>query len=376
MFDWISDAIDWIGDGISSLWDNTIGSAVDTITDAIWDVMFEWLFNLIYGAVADLFEFINASTSSIFALSWVQSFIALFHSLAWMLFVCGLIVAVFDTAIAYESGQANIKNTCLNVLKGFMAASLVTVVPQRLYSFCVNLQGTFSSDLLGNFISGTTTTVADSGLTVIMALAMDVSLFSLFFIILFGYCTVKVVFSNIKRGGIMLCQIAVGSLYLFGVPRGYTDGFYSWCNIDVKIHHLMMLLSTIPDFEILALDSCECFDTNKMYVKKRLQTEQNEAVRKLLQADYDFLDEIQVEMSSARQFMFAVRFRREKDEQIFSTLNRVDKAISEHGFTARRMSKSDIKRMLALYFGTSISGEEIPDIEGENEFNLEGLHEN
>ena len=36
------------------------------------------------------------------------------------------------------------------------------------------------------------------------------------------------------------------------------------------------------------------------------------------------------------------------------------------------MAKSDIKRMLALYFGTSIAGEEIPDIEGENEFNLEG----
>mgnify|MGYP001224068829 FL=1 len=245
MFDWISDAIDWIGDGISSLWDNTIGSAVDTITDAIWDVMFEWLFNLIYGAVADLFEFINASTSSIFALSWVQSFIALFHSLAWMLFVCGLIVAVFDTAIAYESGQANIKNTCLNVLKGFMAASLVTVVPQRLYSFCVNLQGTFSSDLLGNFISGTTTTVADSGLTVIMALAMDVSLFSLFFIILFGYCTVKVVFSNIKRGGIMLCQIAVGSLYMFGVPRGYTDGFYSWCKQVIATCLTTFLQTTI-----------------------------------------------------------------------------------------------------------------------------------
>ena len=245
MFDWISDAIDWIGDGISSLWDNTIGSAVDTITDAIWDVMFEWLFNLIYGAIADLFEFINASTSSIFALSWVQSFIALFHSLAWMLFVCGLIVAVFDTAIAYESGQANIKNTCLNVLKGFMAASLVTVVPQRLYSFCVNLQGTFSSDLLGNFISGTTTTVADSGLTVIMALAMDVSLFSLFFIILFGYCTVKVVFSNIKRGGIMLCQIAVGSLYLFGIPRGYTDGFYSWCKQVIATCLTAFLQTTI-----------------------------------------------------------------------------------------------------------------------------------
>lgn len=145
----------------------------------------------------------------------------------------------------------------------------------------------------------------------------------------------------------------------------------SAANIDVKIHHLMMLLSTIPDLEILALDSCECFDSNKMYVKKRLQTEQNEAVRKLLQEDFDFLDEIQLEMSSARQFVFALRFKREKDEQIFNIINRVDKAIAEHGFSARRMSRSEIKRMLALYFGTSISGEEISDIEGSENFDLE-----
>ena len=140
----------------------------------------------------------------------------------------------------------------------------------------------------------------------------------------------------------------------------------SAANIDTKIRHLMTLLSTVPDLEIIALDSCECFDSNKIYVKNRLQNEQNEGVRKLLEADYSFLDEIQAEMSSARQFMFAIRFRREKDERIFNVINRVDKAISEHGFSARRMSKSEIKRMLALYFGTSISGEEIPDIEGEN----------
>ena len=140
----------------------------------------------------------------------------------------------------------------------------------------------------------------------------------------------------------------------------------SAANIDTKIRHLMTLLSTVPDLEIIALDSCECFDSNKIYVKNRLQNEQNEGVRKLLEADYSFLDEIQSEMSSARQFMFVIRFRREKDEQIFNVINRVDKAITEHGFVARRMTKSEIKRMLALYFGTSISGEEIPDIEGEN----------
>ena len=245
MFDWIGDAIDWIGDGISSLWDNTIGGVTDAIGDWIWEAMFEWLFNLIYGAIADLFEFINSTTSDVFAMSWVQAFLGLFQSLAWMLFVCGLVVAVFDTAIAYESGQANIKNTCLNVLKGFMAASLVTVVPQRLYSFCVATQGTFTHELLGNFIGDVSDSVADSGLKVIIALASDVSLFSLFFIILFGYCTVKVIFANIKRGGIMLCQIAVGSLYLFGVPRGYTDGFYGWCKQVIATCLTAFLQTTI-----------------------------------------------------------------------------------------------------------------------------------
>jgi hypothetical protein len=237
LFDWISDAVNWIGEGVSSVF--------NTVSDAIWNVMFEWVFNLIYGAVADLFEFINSTTSNIFSLAWVQSFITLFGYFAWMLFACGMVVAVFDTAIAYESGQANIKNTCLNVLKGFMAAGLVTVVPPRLYAFCVALQGTFAHDLLGSFIGSTTASVADSGLAIIIALASDISLFSLFFIILFGYCTTKVQLSNVKRGGILLCQIAVGSLYMFGVPRGYTDGFYSWCKQVIATCLTAFLQTTI-----------------------------------------------------------------------------------------------------------------------------------
>jgi hypothetical protein len=147
-------------------------------------------------------------------------------------------------------------------------------------------------------------------------------------------------------------------------------------NIGIKIHDLMTVLSVIPDLELIATDSTERFDDNKAYIRQRLEREQNEAVRKLLRADYAFLDEIQMEMSSARQFMFAIRFRREKPEQIFNTLNRVEKTLVEHGFVARRMSRPEIKRMLALYFGTSIAGDEIPDIEGENEFELEADKKN
>lgn len=218
---------------------------MDAITDEIWDIMFTWLFNLIYGAIADLFEFINSTTSDIFSLAWVRSFIALFYNMGWILFVCGMIVAVFDCAIAYESGQNSIKTTCFNVLKGFFAASLITIVPQRLYSFCVSMQGSFSRDIMASFIGTTSDTVAGTALSVVIALASDVSLFSLFFIILFGYCTIKVVFANIKRGGILLCQIAVGSLYMFSVPRGYTDGFFSWCKQVIATCLTAFLQTTI-----------------------------------------------------------------------------------------------------------------------------------
>ena len=65
----------------------------------------------------------------------------------------------------------------------------------------------------------------------------------------------------------------------------------SAANIEAKIHHLTMLLSMIPDLELIALDSAECFDANKSYIRKRLNKENNESVRRLLQADFDFLEE-------------------------------------------------------------------------------------
>ena len=122
----------------------------------------------------------------------------------------------------------------------------------------------------------------------------------------------------------------------------------------------------IPELEIICLDSCECFDGNKVHIKNRLKQEENPHIRKLLEQDMAFLDDIQVEMSTARQFLFCIRFKDKKDEQIFQQINRVSKVISEHGFDVRRMEKADVKRMLAIYFEASMNGEEMPDIEGEN----------
>ena len=263
MFDWVGDALDWIGGAVSSAWTGAVDT-VNDITDAVFDAMFEWTYGLIFNGISEIFRLINNSATDIFGLAWVQSFIGLFYNLAWMLFGCGFIVSVFDTAIAYEGGQNNIKNLCLNTLKGFFAASLVTVVPQNLYSFCVSLQVTFAHELIATFVQSSPSNVIGAAQYIIDELNGVHTTANLFFIIMFGYCTVKVVLANIKRGGILLCQIAVGSLYLFSVPRGFTDGFYSWCKqviatcltafLQTTILYLGLL--TFPTSPLLALGIC------------------------------------------------------------------------------------------------------------------------
>ena len=144
-------------------------------------------------------------------------------------------------------------------------------------------------------------------------------------------------------------------------------------NIQTKIWHLMMVLSAQPDIEITCLESCERFDDNKSFMVERLEEEVNPRVRQCLERDIEYLDNIQIEMSTARQFMFVVRFKREKDEQIFTQINRVEKAIAEQGFEVKRMRKDDIKRFLAIYFGASMQGELIPDMDGKDCFDEEKL---
>ena len=254
MFNWVSDALDWMGDAVEAAWSSTVDTAND-ITDAVFESMFRWTFGLIYECIGDLFMLINASSISIFTMPWVQAFVTLFGNLAWMLFACGVVVSVFDTAVAYESGQNNIKNCALNILKGYFAANLVTVVPQRLYTFCTAMQGSFARELVGTYVSAAPSTVPEAAMYVVDKLSSTESLSNLLFMILFGYCTIKVVLANIKRGGILLCQIAVGSLYLFSVPRGFTDGFMNWVKQVIATCLTAFLQTTILYLGLLSYDS-------------------------------------------------------------------------------------------------------------------------
>lgn len=138
----------------------------------------------------------------------------------------------------------------------------------------------------------------------------------------------------------------------------------SYENIDLKIQRLVMVLSAVPDIEISCTDAAESFDTNKTYLLNRIEKEENEKVRAILKKDYDFVDNINLETSTARQFMFVVRCKSTSEDQVSTIANRVEKIITEQNFDIKRLSKPDIKRFLAVYFDASLNGELIPDVDG------------
>ena len=138
--------------------------------------------------------------------------------------------------------------------------------------------------------------------------------------------------------------------------------------VENKIRQLTLVLSAIPDIGVLCLDSSECFDENKAYLVRRREEEPNPKIKKLLGKDLKFLSEIQLEMSTSRQFMFFMRCRNMNPMQVFNYANTIQKTLSEQGFDSHLMTKGEIKRFMALYFGASIQGEWLPDVDGAQYF--------
>lgn len=230
----------------------------DFVASTVMDDLIDWFYGQLVGFLGNFFAQMGNMGVELFDLEWVQAVILFFSKLAWALFAVSLVVRAFECGIEYASGRANLQQTALDMIKGFFAVSLFTAVPVRLYALSVSLQGTLSVGL-----TGSDTTIGEVGQQIITDLSeidsladmIDNSYFGLgvitsplmilFCVILMAYAVIKVFFANLKRGGILLIQIAVGSLYMFSIPRGYIDGFVQWMKQVIGLCLTAFLQSTI-----------------------------------------------------------------------------------------------------------------------------------
>ena len=222
------------------------------------DQLVDWIYGQIVGFLGNFFALMGNMGVELFELDWVNAIVLFFSRLGWALFAVSVVVCAFECGIEYSAGRGNLQQCALNVIKGFLAVSLFTVVPVRLYALSVSLQGTFSAGLTGYGRS-----IGEVGQDIVTELSeiqtlsdavnsthfgLDVitsPIMILFCVILMAYAVLKVFFANLKRGGILLIQIAVGSLYMFSIPRGYLDGFVGWMKQVIGLCLTAFLQSTI-----------------------------------------------------------------------------------------------------------------------------------
>ena len=200
MFGWLQDLLRSIVDAIKG----GFASAAKAISDSIWNAMMRWLYNNVYSAIADFFTMMGNMGAEIFDLAWIRAIVQLFTLFGWGLFAAGVVVAIFDLAVEYQSGRANIKNALLNILKGFFACSLIGLVPIELYKFCISLQNTFAGELVRIFswqsgIDFSSRATIVLGNTFAPLKAAGNLLLNVCLLIAFAYCVIKVFFQNIKR---------------------------------------------------------------------------------------------------------------------------------------------------------------------------------
>ncbi len=136
-------------------------------------------------------------------------------------------------------------------------------------------------------------------------------------------------------------------------------------SIRARIYALMNVLKGIAEIEMLCLNSRENFEDNKAYLRSRMASEQNPAIRKLLEQDMTALDRMQVQMATAREFLIIIRLRGEKERDVQPYLSRIEKSLKDQGFTARRAGESDLKRLLGVYYEQNVTTETYEDFDGE-----------
>ena len=186
-------------------------------------------------------------------------------------------------------------------------------------------------------------------------------------------------------------------------------------NITARVMALADVLKGFPDLEMLCLNSREDFEGNKRYLVKRIAEEHVPEIRALLEQDLAWLDTVQSQMATSREFALVLRLPLEKegtDKQSKTasqpapqakmlyragdgqspgtrpalapvqprpgrraakaslTLARLEKALKGRGFIVRLAGSQEIMRLLAVYFAQNVTTEHFEDYDGQR-FGLE-----
>ncbi len=221
------------------------------IGDYFFNSLLDWVKASVIALGNSAFSLFNGYQESIFTSgnTYIDSYINICVYVGWGLYIVGATLTIFEFIFLYNQGQGDIQTTVLNLLKGFLAAMLSIPGAIQLFILASQLATNFGDavykdnviigvkNLFQGFASSTQVGGVELDILTLVILLVAL-LFSVF----------KIIFSTIKRGGILLGMFAIGSLYMISIPRGFFDGYTSWAKqvigicIQVFVMHALLIL--------------------------------------------------------------------------------------------------------------------------------------
>lgn len=137
--------------------------------------------------------------------------------------------------------------------------------------------------------------------------------------------------------------------------------------IQTLVGNLAKAIGQIGTVEFLCVNSAQDYETNKRYLHRRMALEQNDTLREVDRMDIEFLDDIQVQMATSREFLIVLRFQaRESVQQVMTVLEKARKIMAESEFNVQIANKAQIKKILAIYFEQNIYANDMQNFDGEH----------
>lgn len=83
---------------------------LDFFLGGLMDQFIDWVYSQLVGFFGNFFAEMGNMGVELFEMSWVQSIVLFFSYLAWALYGVGLVVAVFEVGIEYQTGRPALKD--------------------------------------------------------------------------------------------------------------------------------------------------------------------------------------------------------------------------------------------------------------------------
>lgn len=152
-------------------------------------------------------------------------------------------------------------------------------------------------------------------------------------------------------------------LYYSVVP--YNLSVLSDENIQGKIFELMNLIRGAESVEILCLNNRENFRFNKEYLLKRIEEETNQSILNLLKLELQHIENIQLQTATARSFLIGIRIRKIDEKEVRQDISMLEKTFKQQGFMMQKLSREELKTLLAVYFEQNVTTEKFEELDGE-----------